>query len=125
MSEKSKKQFGIWMDSHQAIIIGREKSETENFVVIAHEKNAGSTGNSNENTSNNSIKTLRQTFFKGISSHMQNIDELHVTGTGQVQEQFVRYMAETPQFKNVVSKHSTTTKMSEEKLVEFITTKFN
>jgi hypothetical protein len=34
-------------------------------------------------------------------------------------------MAETPQFKNVVAKHSTTTKMSEEKLLEFITSKFN
>jgi hypothetical protein len=56
---------------------------------------------------------------------MQNIDELHVTGTGQVQEQFIRYMAETPQFKNAVAKHSTTTKMSEEKLVEFISTKFH
>jgi hypothetical protein len=125
MTEKSKKQFGIWMDGHQATIIGREKLETGRFVVLAHEKNTGSTGNSNENTSNNSIKTLRQTFFKEISSHMQNIDELHVTGTGQVQEQFVRYMAETPQFKNVVAKHSTTNKMSEEKLVAFITTKFD
>jgi len=125
MSEKNKKQFGIWMDSNQATIIGREKLETGKFVVLAHEKNTGSTGNSNENTSNNSIRTLRQTFFKCISSHMQNVDELHVTGTGQVQEQFVRYMAETPQFKNVVSKHSTTTKMSEEKLLAFMTTKFD
>ena len=55
---------------------------------------------------------------------MQNIDELHVTGTGQVQEQFIRYMAETPQFKKVVSNHSTANKMSEEKLVEFIANKF-
>ena len=125
MSERNKKQFGIWMDSHQAIIVGRENPATSKFVVLATEKNAGDTGNSNENASNNNEKTLRQVFFKEISAHMQNIDELHVTGTGQVQEQFVRYMAETPQFKNVVAKHSTTTKMSEEKLVDFITTKFN
>lgn len=123
--EKNKKQFGIWMDSQQATIIGREKIESGDFVVLAHEKNTGSTGNSNENASNNSEKTLRQNFFKGITAHMQNIDELHVTGTGQVQEQFVRYMAETPQFKNVVAKHSTANKMSEEKLVAFITEKFN
>jgi stalled ribosome rescue protein Dom34 len=125
MSEKSKKQFGVWMDSHQAIIVGREDKGTGNFVVLASEKNAGDTGNSNENASNNNEKTLRQVFFKEISAHMQNIDELHVTGTGQVQEQFIRYMAETPQFKNTVAKHSTTTKMSEEKLVEFISTKFH
>ena len=124
MSGKNKKQFGIWMDSHQATIIGREKNEAGNFVVLAHEKTAGSEGNSNENATNNTEKTMRGTFFKEISAHMQNIDELHVTGTGQVQEQFIRYMAETPQFKNVVAKHSTSNKMSEEKLVEFIAEKF-
>jgi hypothetical protein len=124
MSEKSKKQFGIWMDSHQAIIVGRENMGTGKFVVLASEKNAGDTGNSNENASNNNEKTLRQVFFKEISAHMQNIDELHVTGTGQVQEQFIRYMADSPQYKNTVAKHSTSNKMSEEKLVEFITAKF-
>ena len=124
MSEKSKKQFGIWMDSHQAIIVGRENPGTGDFVILASEKNSGSTGNSNENASNNSEKTMRQVFFKEISAHMQNIDELHVTGTGQIQEQFIRYMADTPQFKNTVSKHSTSNKMSEEKLLEFISGKF-
>ena len=124
MTVRNKKQFGIWMDSHQATIIGREKLETGEFVVLGHEKNAGSQGNSNENASNNDERTLRQTYFKSIATHMQNIDELHVTGTGQVQEQFVRYMAETPQFKNVVAKHSTSLRMTEEKLVEFIGGKF-
>ena len=124
MSERNKKQFGIWMDSHQAIIVGRENLETGNFVVIASEKNAGDTGNSNENASNNNERKLQQVFFKEISAHMQNIDELHVTGTGQVQEQFIRYMAETPQYKNTIAKHSTSNKMSEDKLVEFIDAKF-
>ncbi|RYZ22946.1 MAG: hypothetical protein EOO10_21375 [Chitinophagaceae bacterium] len=125
MSDKNKKQFGIWMDSHQATIVGREKLETGEFVVLAHEKNAGSPENSNENASNNNEKTLRQTYFKSIATHMQNIDELHVTGTGQVQEQFIRFMTDTPQFKNVIAKHSTMTKMSEQRLLEFITAKFN
>ena len=124
MSERNKRQFGIWMDSHQAIIVGREDLASGNFVVLGNEKNAGDTGNSNENASNNNEKTLQQVFFKKISTHMQNIDELHVTGTGQVQEQFIRYMADTPQFKNTVAGHSTSNKMTEEKLVEFIGGKF-
>jgi stalled ribosome rescue protein Dom34 len=124
MSDKNKKQFGIWMDSHQATIVGREKQDAGDFVVLGREKGAGTQGNSNENAANNSSKTARQTFFKGIAAHMQNIDELHVTGTGQVQEQFIRYMADTPQFKNVVAKHSTSNKMTEEKLIEFISGKF-
>jgi hypothetical protein len=125
MTVKNKKQFGIWMDSQQATIVGREKNETGNFVVLAHEKNTGAVGNSNENATNNMEKSMRMTFFKEISAHMQNIDELHVSGTGQVQEQFIRYMAETPQFKKTVAKHSTTNKMSEEKLVAFIAEKFS
>ena len=124
MSNKNKKQFGIWMDAHQAIIVGRENMGTGNFAVLASEKNTGDMGNSNENASNNNEKTLRQVFFKQIAAHMQNIDELHVTGTGQVQEQFIRYMADTAQFKNTVANHSTSNKMAEEKLVAFIDGKF-
>lgn len=125
MSDRNKKQFGIWMDSHNAVIVGRENAVNGNFVVLANTKNAGDPGNSNENASNNNEKTLRQVYFKDIAAHMQNVDELHVTGTGQVQEQFIRFMAETPQFKNVVAKHSKMNKMSDEKLVEFITAKYN
>jgi stalled ribosome rescue protein Dom34 len=124
MSKNNKKQLGIWMDSHQAIIVGREDSDAGNFAILGKEKNAGDTGNSNENASNNNEKTLQRVFFKEIATHMSNIDEVHVTGTGQVQEQFIRYIADTPQFKNTVANHSTTNKMSEEKLVEFIGNKF-
>jgi stalled ribosome rescue protein Dom34 len=124
MTDKNKKQFGIWMDSQHATIVGRDKTETGEFVVLAHEKNEGLQGNSNEHASNNNEKTSRQNFFKSIGTHMQNVDELHITGTGQVQEQFIRYLAETPQFKNVEAKHSTITKMSDEKLVEFIGNQF-
>lgn len=124
MSDKNKKQFGIWMDSHQATIIGREKIETGEFLVLAHEKNEGQQGNSNENASNNNEKTMRQSYFKSIAANMQNIDEIHVTGPGQVQEQFIQFLAETPQYKNVIAKHSTATKMSEEKLIELIGNQF-
>jgi stalled ribosome rescue protein Dom34 len=125
MSAKNKKQFGIWMDSKQAIIVGREQTESGDFVILAHEKNNGQGSNSNENASNNAERTLQQKFFKQITSHMQNAEELHVTGTGQVQEQFINYIAETPQFKNTVAKESTSNQMSDEKLVEFISKTFN
>lgn len=125
MSSKNKKQFGIWMDSHQATIIGREQPETGNFMILAHEKNTSQGSNSNENASNNAERTLQSKFFKGITSHIQNAEQLHVTGTGQVQEQFVKYLSETPQFKNTIAIQSTSNKMSEEKLVEYITEKFN
>ncbi|MBC7829486.1 MAG: hypothetical protein H7122_17205 [Chitinophagaceae bacterium] len=125
MSGKNKKQFGIWMDSHQATIVGREQLDTGDFVILAHENNAAQGSNSSENAANNAERTLQQKFFKGITSHLQNAEELHVTGTGQVQEQFIKYMAETPQFKNAVAIQSTSNKMGDEKLVEYIAQKFN
>ncbi len=56
---------------------------------------------------------------------MQNVEELHITGTGTAQEQFKKYMAETPQFKNAISKESTSNNMGDEKLVEFIAKQFH
>ena len=125
MSSKNKKQFGVWMDSQHATIIGREQVDTGDFVVLAHAKNSGQGSNSNENAANNASQTLQQKFFKEITSYMQNIDEIHVTGTGKEQEQFIKYLADTPQFKNAVAKETTATKMSDEKLVEYIAGKFN
>lgn len=56
---------------------------------------------------------------------MPNVDEIHITGTGQIQEQFMKFLAETPQYKNAVAKESTSNKMSDESVVKFISTHFN
>ena len=123
MSVKNKKQFGVWMDNHHATVIGR--AATEGFSVLGHADNPGASGNSNENAANNLEKTQLNQYFKKITSYMQNAEEVHVTGTGTVQEQFIHYLAETPQFKNTVAKECTSNKMSDERLVEFISGKFD
>lgn len=124
MSVKNKKQFGIWMDSHHATLIGRENVDTGTFVVLTHAKNAGKESNSNEYTANNQEKTATHKFFKELTSHMQNAEEVHVTGTGTIQEQFINYLSETPQFKNTVTQESTSNKMSDENLIKYIAEKF-
>ena len=125
MSTKNKKQFGVWLDSHQAIIVGRENSEDGDFTILGSSDIGKREGNSNENAGNNAEKGNVQKLFKEITSHMQNVDEIHVTGTGDAQEQFIKYLSETPQYKNTVAKESTSNKMSNEKLVEFIASKYN
>lgn len=125
MSIKNKKQFGVWMDSHHATIVGRENIETGNFIILGRAENAGADSNSNEKNENNAERGLLQKFFKEITAPMQNAEEVHVTGTGTAQEQFMHYMASTPQFKNTVTKESTSNKMSEEKLIEYIGERFN
>jgi stalled ribosome rescue protein Dom34 len=91
---------------------------------LAHVKAETNSANSNEKNANNHEKTLQSKFFKEIASHIVNATHVHVTGTGQVQEQFLKYLADTPQFKNTKATESTTNQMSEEKLLELMGEKF-
>ena len=125
MSEKNKKQFGVWMDSHHATIAGRKDIDSGDFTILGHVKNNGASGNSNENAANNQAIALIQKFFKEIVVNMPNIDEIHITGTGQIQEQFIKFLGDTPQYKNVKSSESTSNKMSDEQLLIFVTKHFN
>jgi stalled ribosome rescue protein Dom34 len=125
MSQKNKMLFGVWMDSHSATILGKENVDEREFVVLGHVKNAGPDNNSNEKAGNNQEISLTQKFFKEIAHKMPNIDEIHVTGTGQIQEQFIKFLAETPQYKNALSTESTSIKMSDEKLSAYIMKHFN
>ena len=121
----NQKQFGVWMDTHHATVVGNENAGTGALIVIAHiegEQLSPSPGNKNEN---NQKKMLQAKFFKEITTHLQNATHLHATGTGQVQEQFIHYLAETPQFKNTKPEESTANKMSDENLVKFFSDKFN
>lgn len=125
MSDKNKKSFGVWMDSHNATIVGKEDVDNGDFIVLGHVKNSGPDNNSSENAANNQEISLTQKFFKEIASNMPNVDQIHITGTGQSQEQFIKFLAETPQYKNALSSESTSNKMSDENLVEYITKYFN
>ena len=120
----NQKQFGVWMDNHHATVVGNENNTEDGpLTVLAHIKGEENSPNSNEKNSNNHEKTLQTKFFKEIATHMVNATHVHVTGTGQAQEQFIHYLAATPQFKNSKTEESTSNKMSDEKLVEYITGK--
>jgi stalled ribosome rescue protein Dom34 len=125
MSVNNKKQFGVWMDTHHATIAGRESIDSGAFVILGHVKNNGADNNSNENAANHQEIALTQKFFKEIASKMHNIDAVHITGTGQVQEQFMKFLANTPQYKNAVSSESTSNKMGDEELLAFISKHYN
>jgi len=124
MSEKNKKQFGVWLNSNHAIIVGKEDEANADFKIIGEEFSKETPNNSNENTGNNAVRNSQLKLFKSITSHMQNVDELHITGTGVSQEQFIHYLSETPQYKKTVTEKSTSNEMSKESLVEFIAEKF-
>lgn len=125
MSVKQKKQFGVWLDTRHATVIGYKDPEATEFSILGHAENSGPGSNSSENSANNHEKTLLHQYFKDITRHMQNADEIHLTGTGTIQEQFTHYLADTPQFKNTVTTESTSNKMSDELLVEYVGAQFN
>ncbi|MEM8522093.1 hypothetical protein [Flavobacterium sp. PL12] len=120
MSEINKKQFGVWMDSTHATIIGRENVDEGDFIVLGHVNAEEAGRNSNENTANNHEIGITQKFFKEIAAKMPNVDQIHLTGTGQIQEQFMKYLDDSAQYKNAVKTESTSNKMSDENVIEFI-----
>jgi len=117
------KQFGVWMDTHHATIVGDKNEETGAFTVLAHINGEEVTPSPSNKNEHNQKEMLRAKFFKEIAHHLQNATHLHATGTGQVQEQFIHFLAATPQFKNVKTEESTANKMSDEKLLEFFSTR--
>ena len=125
MTQKNKKQFGVWMDTHHATVVGRINAETEIFSVLGSAVNSGAEHNTSEKNEHNDEKTLQHKFFKEILSYMQNAEEVHLTGTGVSQEQLMHYMAATAQFKNTIAQQSTSNKMSDENLAVYIAAKFN
>ena len=125
MTQKNKKQFGVWMDLHNATVAGRENIDAGNFVILGHISNPVTEPNSTEKAAHNAERGAQHKYFKEITALMQNAEEVHITGTGIAQEQLMHFMAETPQFKNTVTNESTSNKMSDEKLTGYITEKFN
>lgn len=118
-------KFGVWMDSQQAVIVGSDGSE-EGILEIKTKVNGEEISPSgNENKEHNQKKSIQLKYFKEIASHMQNATHVHLTGTGVAQEQFMHYLADTPQFKNTPTSECTSNRMSDEKLLEFMQDKLN
>lgn len=122
---KHKKQFGVWMDSRHATVVGRKDIDEGDFVILDHVKHEGVDSNSSENAANNQEITLDHKFFKEILANVPNMDEVHVTGTGTSQEQFIHFMADTAQYKNIKATESTSNKMSDEAFVDYISEHFH
>ena len=114
------------MDTHHATVVGSDNSEAGTLTILAHLKGEeGSSISGSEKNEHNQKQMLQAKFFKEIAVHLVNATHLHATGTGQVQEQFMHYLAETPQFKNTKTEESTANKMSDERLLEFFAEKLN
>lgn len=116
----NQKKFGVWMDGRNATIVASDNADNEAFNLAGYVTGETGSGSSSEKVSNNQDIMLQTKYFKEISTHLVNATDVHVTGTGQAQEKFIHFLAETPQFKNTRTTECTSNKMSDERLVEFI-----
>ena len=120
-----KKLAGIWMDSENAIVVKNHDIESAyKFFVCDPVKRDVQHGNSSEKNANNVEQTNTAKFFKDLEMLITNTQELYLTGTGTIQEQFKNHLAETAQFKNVKVTLDTDQKMSEEHFLEKVKTHF-
>lgn len=116
---QNKKSAGVWLDQTQAFIaINHDGREVSDFHLVDSVTAVIQHGNSNENTGNNAGITNRHKFFKNILEKLTNTEELFLTGTGTIQEEFKSYLLETPQFKNTKVILGTSQQMSEEQVLE-------
>lgn len=123
MSEK--KLAGIWMDSENATVVKNHDIETAyKFFVCDPVKRDVQHGNSSEKNANNVEQTNTAKFFKDLEQLITNTQELYLTGTGTIQEQFKNHLAETAQFKNLKVTLDTDQKMSDEHFLEKVKSHF-
>lgn len=124
MSEK--KLAGIWMDSENAIVVKNHDIESAyKFFVCDPVKREVQHGNSSEKNANNVEQTNTAKYFKDLEHLITNTEELYLTGTGTIQEQFKNHLAETAQFKNLKVTLGTDQKMSPEEVLETVKKHFN
>jgi stalled ribosome rescue protein Dom34 len=124
MSEK--KLAGIWMDSENATVVKNHDIESAfKFFLCDPVKRTVQGGNSSEKNANNAEQTNTAKFFKDLENLITNTEELYLTGTGQIQEQFKNHLAETAQFKNLKVTLDTDQKMSGEQFLEKVKSHFN
>ena len=125
MTQKKKRQFGVWIDTHHAIIVGRADSWSTDFTVLGMAGDVGDVHVAPPKKQYPDASILQDRFFKEILFYMRNAEEVHVTGTGKWQEEFMSYMANSPQCKDTTTGVSISKKMSDEELAEYIQSKFN
>ena len=114
------------MDSENATVVKNHDIESAyKFFVCDPVKRDVQHGNSSEKNANTVEQTNTAKFFKDLEHLITNTEELYLTGTGTIQEQFKNHLAETAQFKNLKVKLGTDQKMSDEQFLEEVKKHYN
>jgi hypothetical protein len=114
-----RKLAGIWMDTENATVVKNHDIENSfKFFICEPVKRTVQGGNSSEKSANNAEQTNTAKFFKDLEHLITNTQELYLTGTGDIQEQFKHHLGETAQYKNLKVTLDTDEQMSDEHFLE-------
>lgn len=121
-----RKLSGIWMDTENATVVKNHGIESAfKFFLCEPVKRTVQGGNSSEKNANNAEQTNTAKFFKDLEHLITNTQELYLTGTGDIQEQFKHHLSETAQFKNLKVTLDTDQPMSPEHFLEKVKQHYN
>ncbi|MFC6267869.1 hypothetical protein [Frigoriflavimonas asaccharolytica] len=121
-----KKLAGIWMDTEHATVVKNHDIETAGAFFICSPVERDVQGwNSSEKNANNVEQTNIAKYFKQLEHLLTNTQEVYITGTGTIQEQFRNHLAETAQFKNLKVTLATDQKMSDDAFLKEVKDHFN
>ncbi|MEJ7738404.1 MAG: hypothetical protein WKF97_13325 [Chitinophagaceae bacterium] len=102
MKQNNKKQYaGVWLDNQKAMIISATpENETGEYTIQDKIKAIGNHSGGSEHAMNNAKQSDTLKYFKSVSSHLLNYDEIFIFGPGKSQEQFQNHLQEDAQFNN-------------------------
>jgi stalled ribosome rescue protein Dom34 len=124
MSEK--KLAGLWIDQSKAVVVKNHDAQNAfKFFLCSPVKALIQHGNSSENAGNNAEQTNKAKFFKEVEHLLTNSEEVYITGPGTIQEELTKHLEETAQFKNLKITLDTAQQMSDEQVLETVTSHFN
>jgi hypothetical protein len=100
MKQQTQKQFaGVWLDTHQAMIITDSVTDGE-YSILDKVQSTGTQGGGSEHSMNNAKKSEHLKYFKALSNLLTRYDEIFLFGPGQSQEQLQNHLRNDVQFKS-------------------------
>jgi stalled ribosome rescue protein Dom34 len=94
MSYQGKKIAGVWIDHRHAYVISTpDRAHTGEYSIIKKmEAQHHSDHSSSENAHNHKLATETHKLYESVSSVIQDVDSIFLTGPGTAQEEFQNYL---------------------------------
>ena len=93
--QHQKQSAGVWVDHQKAVIITKENGE---YAFREKVEAPGEFEAESELRINHAKHADLLSYFKSLSGHLQQYDQIMLFGTGKAQEQFRNYLNEDSKF---------------------------